>query len=116
MSPLTIAEILKKIGRFNLEQMAPKHGTQNSDLVFFTYVRSRTNSKVVRNTADVHIAGIGGCQKKLRCMATGVQLPPSFCTGGLKVEKNCGFGRNWRPLVCWVICAQHMFLPHLVKE
>ena len=55
-----MAEILKKIRRSNLEQMAPEHGTQNSDLVFFTYVRSRTNSKVVRHTADVHIAGIGG--------------------------------------------------------
>ena len=43
----------------------------NSDLVFFTHVRSRTNSKVVRHTPVVLIAGVRGHQTKLRRMLSG---------------------------------------------
>ena len=80
----TTAEILTEIGRPNSEQTAPEYSSRNSD---FTHVRSRTNSKPVRHRADVLTAEVGGRRSKLRRMVTGVQLSPSFCTGGLEVEK-----------------------------
>ena len=49
--------------------------------------RSRVNSKLVRTARNFFVAGLRVHKKKLLGMGTGYQLPPTFCTWGLKVVK-----------------------------
>ena len=92
VSSTTSCKILKKINFNNFEQIGFKL-SKNPPTAFFaklfeispTSLESKLETG--ENCAEFFCCRLKGPQKKLLGMGTGYQLPPTFCTWGLKVGK-----------------------------
>ena len=94
---------LKKINLNNFEPMGfklPKKAPNGHFSQKYSVPRrSRVNSKLVRTARNFFVAGSRVHEKKLLGMGTGYQLPPTFCTWGLKVGKSAFCAKSgalWR--------------------